>query len=1459
MKKLFLIPLMACFSCVMAWGVNVSTWAGLKAAIANPNAAITLTASVTCDEPSGSVIDFNGATINCGGSKAYNVAISTQGELTWKNATFTNTATAISLPAGNGLVMNFKNITIGNTVRIGISPKANTLNFDEDCNIICGGTIGGAASYGFSVGAGGGTVINNHGNIQKGIYAASKASVSDEVTLNNYGTYVQNTSFKAIMHVNNYAGSSFIFAVAGDATAKFYIKGTEYVVYNATPNGTVISMDPVAMIDETEYYDFNEAFKEATEGQTIKLLRDIPAASTDATTQRTVAKNITIDGQGHSINRRFIVSENKTLTLTGGVTVANTYIGSTDKSTILLNNGSTLVLSKATLAPGATSSPAVRTTTGAVATVQLADGTTNTIDAVNVHCFYAALTGSMGSLTIVGNGTLDATQSGTTGNVFSANTSTGGLYILNAPNAHFTARTEASLFYVNTGNSSIKAKADITAGYYNFMPTKDFIHEGYAAINVGSEYKVFELNAATASEYGFVASCNGEVFATLAAAVEAASENAEITLWADAPATTIAKSLVIKSNGYNASAISAGAGYARAAIDGGYAFGKVNKEGNVYTVSTFDELLFAANYAAVNGDIIRFANDIAYTTNGVDLIDITKSITIEGQGYTLSGYGKYTSSAYPAIMINGASQSNETEVTFKDLTISNPCKISAYYCRIIQAKSHVAAITLDNVNLIAPNGTKSNARGIQLDGATGWSDKTLITIKDSKIDMGYASYCITSFSPYILNATNSTFDAWNFATMKDAQGGEGSRGSILNFDACAIQTINPHSGYSNDYEIFSIQDDGITINLNNCTTNAVQLGDQTQAVFDLNPWQLDDTRRVQPVVITISGDNSNIQGILSQNYWAQGFNSNKTPEQSDDYLPDPAFTYTITITGGTYGFNPTSYPEVVIPSGYEVKQIETQQGATSTTLYRVRKTITTSESINDNVEGQGAGVNANTEFLISGDETVAADATVAHYVEVSNDATLTLPAGKELTVKNGLDVTDGAVLDVKAGSTLIVGEGGVTAESVNSIVVEADENGSASFLLDPEVIVNTTPNITIKMTAKGVGYEMDEEEQEYYWFRFAAPVAGIEAVDKWVVGSDPAVGRPTYFYKWNYAANEWSSIDALSDLEPFQGFSLTTNHEGLEDVTYTFKGRLAGNQDMKLQFQSRGYNYFGNSYTGYIDVLALVQQLMENDAIDGTVYMWDNEHQKFQEVPIGYLADEAVDSWKRQVAPMQTFILRQVNTGEPTSTTVNYASAIWGNPRYGLVSTPTPSPAPKRVNSDVTKMTIVVTSANGKIDEITFKESDVYSDEYEKGFDAVKFMNERQINLYTTIDNENLGYVATDNIEGKLISMQTVKALNYTMSFENVNGKEYAIRDNATGKVIAIEEGATYEFAAQPNSTVEGRFEIVSVAKMPTAIENTEVKANVKGIYTLTGQYVGEDFKALPAGVYVVNGVKIVK
>ena len=240
------------------------------------------------------------------------------------------------------------------------------------------------------------------------------------------------------------------------------------------------------------------------------------------------------------------------------------------------------------------------------------------------------------------------------------------------------------------------------------------------------------------------------------------------------------------------------------------------------------------------------------------------------------------------------------------------------------------------------------------------------------------------------------------------------------------------------------------------------------------------------------------------------------------------------------------------------------------------------------------------------------------------------------------------------------------------------------------------------------------------------------------------------------------------------------------------------------------------------------------------------------------LSGKGLKVWQKEVAPMQTFILR-LRGADSANESVNYAASIWGNPRYGNGGA---SLAPRRRIAEINEelyLEISVKAANGKGDVMDFTETNANTDAFESGFDVEKYMNQNSINLYATVDGMNLSSVVTNNIAGKTLSLKTNGEIAYTMSFKNVDSNEYAIRDNVTNQVIAIEEGATYEFAAQPNSVIEGRFEIIDRANAPTAIENTEVKANVKGIYTIMGQYLGEDFDILPAGVYVVDGVKIVK
>lgn len=966
---------------------------------------------------------------------------------------------------------------------------------------------------------------------------------------------------------------------------------------------------------------------------------------------------------------------------------------------------------------------------------------------------------------------------------------------------------------------------------------------------------------------------------------------------------------------------------------------------STHTAGTFVELQQALSGAA-NGDVIKLTADIAYPANGA-LLNITKNLTIDGQGHTLSGYGIRNSNAYPTIGINVNNTANETELTLKDITIENDCHSQAYRCRPIETRGHVKSITLENVIINAPYGDESNAQIITIGGDdSGWCSETKMTeinMTNTKIYAGKSSYCITSFNPYKLNAENCEFHGWCVADMSNPSGSFGSRYSVLTLDACLINTYNKHNAETNAFAAFSLRDGGITINLNGCTMNATELGSQAQWILLLNNFA-PKANRNYPVVLNITGDNSNLSDALLSNGWTGGRYQNTYYGES--MLPE-TFSLTVNISGGTYPFNPAEitwfkngllegddkYAEsnigkVTIPEGYEVKEI-TMEGV-ATPLYRVVKKAATKEvevddpenpgekitvevlyNLNDYVpvEGEGYGDNPVSSFDLSVGDTMKLnqDTTKAGYVQVSDkivedpithekDTTATIiqvgkteinpSTSKEekvdqtLVINNGLDVQGESQVIVQAGSAIVIGEGGINTEKPENIVIEADSTGAASLLLDPTITVNQTPNLTVRMTARQIGRDASND---WYWHRFAMPVDHIDMWEK--EGSlAPAIANnyPTYVYAWDYENNDWANI-APSEMDPLQGYTLTLNSKNiagsaadgklnvLQDVVYIFKGNLVGNTDRGLNFQHEGFNFFGNSYTGYMDVLTVIQGI-ESDFVDGTVYMWNNDpsdkdYQTYKSVTLYQLTNARqrakLKTWQKEVAPMQTFIMR-LRGADSANESVSYADAIWGNPRYGNSS----SPAPKRKlnthngganDPEQAYFEIVITAANGSADRVEFTELSGLSDAFENGYDAEKFMNEKHFNIYSTLSGVNMSTVVTDHLLGKTLSLQTLDDVNYTISFEYVEGNAYALLDKATNTLINIDNATTYNFSAQPNSTIEGRFEIVERYMVPTGIDQVEGNTNMKGIYTLLGQYVGEDFNALPAGVYIVNGVKVVK
>ncbi|MBR2167755.1 MAG: hypothetical protein IJ920_05445 [Paludibacteraceae bacterium] len=481
-------------------------------------------------------------------------------------------------------------------------------------------------------------------------------------------------------------------------------------------------------------------------------------------------------------------------------------------------------------------------------------------------------------------------------------------------------------------------------------------------------------------------------------------------------------------------------------------------------------------------------------------------------------------------------------------------------------------------------------------------------------------------------------------------------------------------------------------------------------------------------------------------------------------------------------------------------------------------------------------------------------------VEVAEDYTLVVSEDVTLNIGNGgLDLNAGSQVVVEPGAVVTVGTNGITSASgTDNLVLEANSEKQAVLLIDPDVIQNTQPLATVILSTKA--RQKSANPWNYIWEYFASPVAEITPSTKPTNNFDEAVhglfaGETEFVtgvYTWG--GNDWALVNSWTSLVPFKGYQLTNNSAN-GGVEYTFKGNLLGNEDGEYAFTSNGYGYFGNSYSAPI-VISNFLSALDNAVYERTVWLYDAGADTYVSVnPLAARIGSA--KYKdgtviKEIRSLQAFILNKKADGG--NAPINYRDAIWNNPRINSLV----SAAPAREQANDMQWTNIYVEANGNKELVTLVEGADFSNEFDNGADAGKYINNNSMNLYAATNDGEQAIVATDNLANTLLTFQAGNATEYTLSFENGN-EDYMLRDNVTGAMINMSEGAEYTFTQAANTTAQARFEVIGVAKMPTSIENVEETAKKEGIYTLSGQYVGRDFTKLPAGVYVVNGVKIVK
>ena len=461
-------------------------------------------------------------------------------------------------------------------------------------------------------------------------------------------------------------------------------------------------------------------------------------------------------------------------------------------------------------------------------------------------------------------------------------------------------------------------------------------------------------------------------------------------------------------------------------------------------------------------------------------------------------------------------------------------------------------------------------------------------------------------------------------------------------------------------------------------------------------------------------------------------------------------------------------------------------------------------------------------------------------------ASLTVQEGTTLNITNNINIAAGAKLVVDAGAVVTVGNGGVIAASEDAIEVKTQEGKTGTFMIAPGVKENTHPMAKVQLVSKA---KYIPAENKYVWQRFGIP-AYMAGMTKANVEYDH-VANPTAWMKIEH--ENWSDFEDTDEFKPFTCYGLTTTAT-TEGAVYTFTCPLMGNGNAELDLADN-WNYYANSYTAPINIRQLLKDFNETyPSVSATVYLYrayDNWWYEINKGAYVFGVDENDQPLPEQIDPMQAFIFQRKNDGD--NPVINYVSQIW-NPIMV-----TPSSAPARDRKSYNKAMIEIATADGTKDAIRLIEDDQFSSAFDNSYDAAKYMNENSFNLFAEVNDEKMGTIASDNLDGTMISMTTKGQTSFTMTISHVSGMNYAVRDMLTGTEIDMVEGATYMFSVPADAKVEGRFQIIEKANAPTAIDNIEATAAVKGIYTITGQFVGNDYHSLPNGIYVVDGKKIVK
>lgn len=974
-------------------------------------------------------------------------------------------------------------------------------------------------------------------------------------------------------------------------------------------------------------------------------------------------------------------------------------------------------------------------------------------------------------------------------------------------------------------------------------------------------------------------------YPSLAEAISGASDGAAISLFAnDNNSIIVSKNAVIETNGFTANGVTAGAGYGKFVVDGNIIISNnalvTFLQGNE-TAKTLDANISFAQKLVVNGTKeltipAGITVSATYVKDACIVVPNGAKLTIYGDG-TIAGDKELIRVLEGGELIIGkADQSDCLKMTTTVWEGVNYAVNNYGKTTINNAEVHAASAALNTYGVMDVNGGYYTAEAYYPNHryAVTADDGSQLTIKNSRVfGIHGALACQGSAGANIggsarienceLVATNKPYQTTKSTTSihYGIYSASGGIVSVYNTKMRSTQQNRAiHIGNNDAYNTFGLVHvyEGCMVK-SSSANNRIYV--QKRSATDkevLFPVTVDENSGWYTAAmnggeaplpagykwkaIVASGEDNDNQVVDAEAY-AEGYRWITVSTATETQEADVNSTTIPWQQSSTWDASASSTSTADVPA------------ATTSVTIPEGKTVVIS---NDPTENNGISAAVADQVVLGGE-----------------GSELVVQAGTTLSVTNGINIASGAKLVVEPGAIVSVGEGGIVSSNDEGIEVKTTEDKSGLFLINPDASENTRPMAKVEFSSRACTRVISGSNVSY-WQRFASPVFSLnednftnnfaELVAEGKNSLAAGTSFQTRIFQWDYVNNDWERIDNqpgyLEAMEPFRGYTMTNNsaYGATEAVTYTFAGNLVGNNSEDLSFTRLGFNYFGNSYTAPINIKQLLGSVQSGDAsgnISYVLYVWDVNSQTFIDIPFDAFELDP-SSYPSEIPSMHTFIM-QCLTGTDVSTNVDYRNNVWGP-----LMNPGDYAAPARSNSNQFSATarITITADNGETDRVLLMESERYTDAFDNGADATKYMNDGVLNVYATADFDNVSTLATNSLAGTFISMQTKETTNYVMTFSCVNGAQYAIKDMLTNTVTLMSEGNSYAFSTSDNETIENRFQIIGIQQMPTDVEVVEeMNDNAKGIYTLTGQYIGTEdmWYNLPKGVYILNGQKVVK